>query len=213
MTFNAGDTCIQGVTTGNDMARIQSNITNGPEVTTNGVDAELTYDFGELMGGELSAGVNTTYVDKYEVDAFEFGGVTISPKYDAVGYANYDRNPGTISEWRALANINYRHGPINYRYELRYVDGVDDNRGGTFAVNQAGVTVPNNFGLQVDSFTSQNFIVGAELPWDIFASLSIINITDEDPPESRLELSYDPYIGDPLGRTWQILIRKTFSPN
>jgi outer membrane receptor protein involved in Fe transport len=42
-------------------------------------------------------------------------------------------------------------------------------------------------------------------------SLAIMNLTDEDPPDSRLQLSYDPYIGDPLGRTIQIGFTKTFS--
>ena len=49
VTFNLNDTCIQGVTTGTDIARILSNVTNGPKVETTGVDSEVTYDFGEVF--------------------------------------------------------------------------------------------------------------------------------------------------------------------
>jgi iron complex outermembrane receptor protein len=38
----------------------------------------------------------------------------------------------------------------------------------------------------------------------------VFNILDEDPSEARLELSYDPFIGNPLGRTYKIGIKKTF---
>ena len=39
---------------------------------------------------------------------------------------------------------------------------------------------------------------------------SIVNITDEDPPPAREELGYDPRIGSPLGRTFEVGIKKTF---
>ena len=144
------------------------------------------------------------------MDPFIFGGVLVTGGYDAVGFANYDRNPGTISQWRAIANINYARGPLNFRYEARYVQGVTDNRGGTFVQPAVGPAIPNNFGLHVDSFVSHNIIVGAELPWGIYSSLSVMNLTDEDPPEARLQLSYDPYISDPYGRTVQLLFKKEF---
>jgi iron complex outermembrane receptor protein len=211
VTFGNGNTCTQGVTVGNDISRIQSNTVNGSEVTTAGYDIELTYDFGEIIGGDLTTGISATYVDEYEQEAFAFGGVPISPQYEAVGFANYERNPGTISEIRAIGHINYRRGPLNVRYEARYVDGVEDDRGPGAATNAAGVSVPVTFGLDVDSFTAHNLVFGMDLPWETYVSLAIMNLTDEDPPDSRLQLSYDPYIGDPLGRTIQIGFTKTFS--
>ena len=95
----------------------------------------FSYDFGEVFEGALTTGVDATYVHEYEQSAFTYGGVFISPTYDAVGYTNYDRFPGTIPEWRAIGNINYKRGPFNFRYEVRYIDSVKDNR--------APISVPN----------------------------------------------------------------------
>ena len=41
-------------------------------------------------------------------------------------------------------------------------------------------------------------------------SLSIENATDEDPPFIQAQGSYDPWIGNPLGRTFEIGLRKEF---
>ena len=41
-------------------------------------------------------------------------------------------------------------------------------------------------------------------------SLSVENLTDEDPPFTVQQYSYDPFIGNPLGRTYEIGLRKTF---
>jgi hypothetical protein len=39
---------------------------------------------------------------------------------------------------------------------------------------------------------------------------SIVNIGDRKPPFARQELSYDPLVGSPLGRTFEIGVKKTF---
>jgi iron complex outermembrane receptor protein len=48
----------------------------------------------------------------------------------------------------------------------------------------------------------------AQLPQQLTLSAAIVNLTDEDPPFSRNELSYDPTTGSPLGRAVEIGIRK-----
>ena len=45
---------------------------------------------------------------------------------------------------------------------------------------------------------------------DLRLTATVQNITDEDPPESRQELGYDPRMGSPLGRTFEIGVKKTF---
>ena len=46
--------------------------------------------------------------------------------------------------------------------------------------------------------------------WDATVSASIENIADEMPPASRQEMGYDPRIGNPLGRTFQVGLTKRF---
>ncbi len=210
VVFDENNTCTQGVTTANQMQRIIAPVVNGSPVKTAGYDISLQYDFGDLTPGALTVGLDATYVDKYDQSAFSFGGVQILPAYDAVGFTNYERFPGTISEWRAIGNVNYAFGDFNLRYELRYVQGVDDDRAKPVVSDSAGNPVTINFGQHVDDFYSHNLYANWNGPWETMVSLSVVNLFDEDPSEARHQLSYDPYIGDPLGRRIELGLKWTF---
>ncbi|MEZ5558405.1 MAG: TonB-dependent receptor [Pseudomonadales bacterium] len=210
IVFDQNNTCIQGVTTANQMQRIIAPVVNGSDVKTTGYDISLQYDFGEVMDGELTVGLDATYVDSYDQKAFSFGGVQITPSYDAVGYANYERFPGTISDWRAIGNVNYHFGQFNARYEVRFVAGVDDERPQPTVIPAGGTTTTVTWGDKIDDYYSHNLYFNWDAPWDLNVSLSIVNLFDEDPPKARHQLGYDPYIGDPLGRTFELGLRWTY---
>jgi iron complex outermembrane recepter protein len=48
------------------------------------------------------------------------------------------------------------------------------------------------------------------LPWNSTFNLTVENLTDRDPSFARLELNYDPFTGDPIGRTFKFGIKKKF---
>ena len=178
------------------------------------MDISLSYDFGELIGtGQLTIGADATYVDKYEQSAFDFGGVRIFDAYDAVGFTNYERFPGTVSEWRALGYVNYNIEAWNFRWELRYVGGVDDERDNPFVYDANGDLVEITWGDKVKDYVSNNLYVNWNGPWETRVGLAVINLFDEDPPKARHQLGYDPYIGDPLGRTIEFRLTKAFTRN
>jgi len=225
ITFNNNNACTQGVTVGNDMARIRSDTTNGPEIKTDGVDVDVNYRFNDIWGGAtVDIGGNASYVLNYEQAAFVYGGVTVSGKYNAVGYTNYDRLPGTIPRWRGLFYAEYNRGIHNLRWSLNYVDGATDNRGPTTVQTGASsnCTVANakagtatncqltTLGLELGSFVSHDLTYRVLLPYDVTLTASVFNVLDEEPPKARLELSYDPFIGNPLGRSYKIGIKKKF---
>ncbi len=66
------------------------------------------------------------------------------------------------------------------------------------------------FGAEVDSFTTVDFTYRADLPWQTQLTLSAFNIFDQDPPAARLEPSYDPFIGSPIGRSFKIGLTTSF---
>ena len=39
---------------------------------------------------------------------------------------------------------------------------------------------------------------------------SVFNVLDTEPAQARIEMSYDPFIGNPLGRTFKVGVRKKF---
>lgn len=224
ITFNNNNACLQGATVGNDIARIRSDVTNGPTITTTGLDADVNYRFEDLLGGSLDVGANLSYVFDYKQAEFAFGGARVSPAYEAAGFANYDRLPGTIPDWRGQFYADYSRGPHNVRWTTNYIDGVTDNRGPTtvqtgpssncnVANAQAG-TATNcrlvTFGLKVKSFVSHDVTYRLALEDDLTLTASVFNVFDRDPSKARLEASYDPFIGSPLGRTYKVGIRKAF---
>ena len=224
ITFNNGNACIQGVTVGNDIARIRADTTNGPTIKTDGVDFDVTYRFDNLMGGSLDVGANVSYVLHFKQAAFVFGGVTVSPAYDAVGFTNYDRLPGTIPDWRGQFYGDYTYGEHNLRWTINYIDGATDNRGPTTVqtgastncnvANARAGTATNckltTFGLRVHSFITHDLTYRWAMKNDITLTASVLNVLDEDPSGARLELSYDPFVGNPLGRTIKVGAKKRF---
>ena len=224
VTFSNNNACVQGVTMGSDISRVRSDLVNGPELKTSGIDATLDYSYpGDVFGGRLSLHGTVSYVLEYEQDAFIVNGVTLTPSYEAVGFANYDRLPGTIPEWRGAFYAEYDNGPHNVRATINHIDGVTDNRGPT-VVNTGFSAVPCTvanaasttgcqlvtFGQEVDAFTTLDLTYRVFLPWDTTLTASILNITDEDPSASRIEYSYDPAIGNVYGRNFKIGLRKKF---
>ena len=160
----------------------------------------------------------------YKQAAFIFGGQTISVAYDAAGFTNYDRLPGTIPDWRGQFYADYTLGKQNLRWTINYVDGVTDNRGP--AVTQSGPSancsvanakagtatncVLTKRGLKLRSFIAHDLVYRINLWDDTTITASVLNVLDREPSKARLELSYDPFVGNPLGRTAKIGIKKTF---
>ena len=224
ITFNNNNACTQGVTVGNDIARVRSDTTNGPTVRTDGIDADVTYRFDDVLDGNVELGGNVSYILNYKQDAFAFGGITVSPAYQAAGFTNYDRLPGTIPKWRGLFYADYSRGPHNLRWTLNYVDSAKDNRGPTTVqtgpstncnvANALGGIATNclltSRGLKVRSFISHDVTYRLALPSDYTITATVFNVLDTEPSKARIELSYDPFIGNPLGRTFKVGLQKRF---
>lgn len=203
--FGNNNTCTQGVTTGNDIARVQAPYVNGPTTNVRGVDitADLRVPLG---GGTLNVGGNASLVLKYTIDAYALGNVPFSGAYDALGYANYDREPGTVSKWRANGFVNYAIGPFNARYTVTWVDGVEDNRyaSAAFQTTAVGTT---QFGRFVRDYVQQDIVVTYDLELggaEVQLNGGVINLFNRQPPGARLEYGYDPFIGNPIGRVFRV---------
>lgn len=194
-------------TIGLDISRIRRQTVNGPDSTISGIDLGLNYR-GEFGDVGLNVGINATHVLEYTFSDFEFEGLTFSQGYDAAGLANYDRAPGTVSRWRGNAFAALAMGPVTATYNLLHIDGVTDNR---CSATAPCATTPEfggtEFGRKIGSYTQHDLILTAEVSTgglDFQITAGVENIFDTDPPEARLEYSYDPFIGSALGRTFRL---------
>jgi iron complex outermembrane receptor protein len=64
--------------------------------------------------------------------------------------------------------------------------------------------VENKKGEVQDSTLTFDLSYNVNLPANVTLSLSVINLTDEDPSFARLDLNYDPFVGNPLGRYFKV---------
>ncbi len=212
ITFQGG-ACNQGVTTGFDISRVRTDWVNGPGIKTSGIDVAVDYNV-DVLGGKLNIGGQGSFVLDYTFEDFVFRGVLVQSGYQAKGFTNYFRDPLTISPFRGNAWINYNISGINARYQVRYVAGVTDDRCVGLTNCTATSFGPVNFGREVESFTQHDFHLQYDLPpiagVRTQLQFSVENFTDADPPASRLEPSYDPFIGNALGRVFRFGARVQF---
>jgi len=188
-----GDTC-----SADALIRTRVNVINGPEENISGLDGSLSYLFESVLGGDLLVGADGSYTLKYERDALLVAGVLIQDKDDYAGTRG-GAGTGSLPKLRGSAYVDYSAGNHGLRWTSRYIDGVTDVR----------ASVPDGF-REVGSFLTHDLVYRLQLPSDTTFTASVINLTDRDPPLVRLDLSYDPFIGNPLGRYFKIAAIKQF---
>ena len=193
---------------------------NGPETRTSGLDLLAQFDF-DTLGGNLEFGGSVSYITKYEVAALVINGVTFSSALDAVGYANFGNSLAyPLPQWKSEAYAEFSRDIHNLRWTVRYIDAYEDQRTTNFRVTTANTqvtpapTVDVNTltlaGKKIDAQIQHDLAYRVSLPGDLTVSLAIQNVFNADPSFARTELSYDPLTGNPLGRTYQMSLRKRF---
>jgi iron complex outermembrane receptor protein len=196
------------------IARLKTNYINGAAVKNSGLDFSVDYRFDKVLGGELAVGGSATYIQEYKVGATTVEGVVVEQPFDAVGKLNYQTTVVPIPQWKGDVYAEWSMGPHNLRATVHYIDSYADQRTAPFATNAykdttgAGVTVAA--GKQIDAQILTDLAYRVFLPWDTTLTVAITNLFDKDPSYARLDLGYDPFTGDPLGRTYKLGIRKKF---
>jgi outer membrane receptor protein involved in Fe transport len=221
VTFNGG-ACVQGVTTADDFSNVRTAYGNGPGQHTAGFDIQMDYSM-PLGPGEFRFSTTITKVEKFEFSETVLDGVVLDPGDDRLGTLNFATIANAAPELRANVNFNYSWDAHNLRLVFNHIDGVVDERyvAADGTVNEAslipsglpiggtGTLPPSYYGVFGDDWLSTDLHYVWDWEWATI-NFSIVNIADENPPESRQEMGYDPRIGNPLGRTFEIGIRKTF---
>ena len=111
--------------------------------------------------------------------------------------------------WKGSAYLDFNVGEHNLRWTTRYIDEMDDTRVGQALTTYAGIRAGDP-GSTIDSFVVHDLNYRVFLPWQTALTASINNVFNEDPPFARLDLSYDPFTGSPIGRVVKVGFTKTF---
>jgi len=195
ITFNAG--CTVGMSAVGTFASIRTDFGNGPGQKTTGFDLQSSYHM-PFWNGDLTLGLDATYLTKLETGATTLDGVTIVPTKDRLGHLNFATVAFAAPKLRANFSANYAMGPHNFRLGVDYVSKVNDERPGV------------QYGENGEAWITADFTYRLVLKDDWTFTATVQNIFDRDPPPAQEELGYDPRLGDPLGRTFEIGVKKTF---
>ncbi len=175
--------------------RIVVNWINGQDIDTSGIDLSLKYDFAEAFGGSFSLGFDGTYLLEYErADQLDISGtVTLAQGGDLAGFLNYNQGPSFTSkpEIQASASLTFENDDHYAGLILRHVGSYDDTGAPADLAHLATIDSQTTF--------DGHYVFGGLEGWKM--SLSIVNIADEDPPEARGDLAYDPFTHNAFGRT------------
>ncbi|MEQ9505356.1 MAG: TonB-dependent receptor [Hyphomonas sp.] len=189
----------------NTIARIRTGVVNGPDIQTSGLDLRInnTWD-GLIGGGDLTLGLDGTYVIEYEVDAYIVEGVSIGGG-DYAGQFNRSNFTRSLPQLKANIFGNLALGDHNIRGVVRYINSYDDERG-TPSLTGAFTGGPS----KIDSQTTLDLFYNWQAPFDFDLGLSVVNVFDQDPPAAYFDTAYDPYTHNPFGRTFKISVTKRF---
>ena len=195
ITFNVP--CSVGMSGVGTFSAVSTRFGNGPGQTTNGFDLQTLYDL-PLAGGDLTLGLNATRITELRTGPTSLDGVVVSTGDDRLGMLNFATFAQAAPEWRANFDTNYRFDRHNVRVGVNYVSAVKDERPGVQygETGEDWITVDLSYRLLLDDGLS--------------ISATVANALDRDPPAAQEEFGYDPWTANPLGRTAEIGVRKTF---
>lgn len=195
ITFNTG--CAVGMSGVGTFSAVSTRYGNGPGQTTKGFDIQANY--GLPVGpGDLDVNLTATRVTKLETGPTTLDGVTISTGDDRLGTLNFATFAQAAPKWRANLGINYGLGRQNFRLGVNFVSAVKDERAGV------------QYGEDGENWVTTDFTYRLELDGDLALTATVANMFDRDPPPAQEEFGYDPWTGNPLGRTFEVGIKKTF---
>jgi iron complex outermembrane receptor protein len=145
----------------------------------------------------------------------EVEGITVGQPFSAVGFLNFQTIATPLPELKFEAYANASTENINARLTARYIGEYEDQRTALFTAPNPNFPTPGIIlpqGQTIKSQVTYDSTIVWSLPAQTTVSFSVENILDTKPPFARLELNYDPFTGDAVGRTFKIGINKRFGP-
>lgn len=195
ITFNNG--CTVGMSGVGTFSAVSTRYGNGPGQTTKGFDFQGSYAL-PLGPGDLDINVTATRVTELKTGPTTLDGVTISTGDDRLGTLNFATFAQAAPKWRANLGVNYALGQQNFRLGVNFVSAVKDERAGV------------QYGEDGENWITTDFTYRLQLAGDMALTATVANIFDRDPPPAQEEFGYDPWTGNPLGRTFEIGFKKAF---
>ncbi|MDK1024716.1 MAG: TonB-dependent receptor, partial [Gammaproteobacteria bacterium] len=188
-------------TTAAAVQRIERNWINGSDIDTSGIDLFAEYSF-DAFGGEASIGVEGTFTFEFESDALVLdAGIEVAPAQDYVGRLNDINSFTPLPELKGNIFATWNRGIHSVKYALRYVDEYEDQ--------DASLVGDLAHLATIDDQVTHDIHYNVNVMEGLRVSLSVFNVTDEDPPLAALDLNYDPLTHNAFGRMFKLGVTYT----
>ncbi len=143
-----------------------------------GADFSLTYRLPDTAWGNFSAGLNGTYVIRYDInpDTTDASTVTIhnAGKY-TYAYGNFPR-------WRALGTLNWNLGDWSASWRVRYIGRTEIGSADTRQSLSADADQPAVV-RDIGAYVYHSVQVGYQVkPWNTRFEVGVDNLADRQPP-------------------------------
>ena len=148
--------------------------------------------------GDLTLGLTATKVLKLLTGPTSLDGVVVSTGDNRLGTLNFATVAAAAPDLRANFSLNYAYMTNNFRVGVNYVSAVTDERAGT------------QYGENGATYVTVDLTYRRELANGIALTATVANLLDRAPPPAQEELGYDPRLGGPLGRTFEVGLKKAF---
>lgn len=168
---------------------------NSSDVETSGIDFLVQYAHEFTDRFRASVGATGTWVRTYDISDLLAEGIVVQPGFDAVGKLNYQTSAFPVSNLRFQAWIDGAWRNHELRLMGNFINGYEDQRPPVY---------------RIPSFYTLDLSYNLNLPRDLVINFSVFNLLDKEPGFARLDLNYDPFTANPLGRQFSVGVRKTF---
>ena len=206
---------------GTSVLRIDVNNVNGPATKTSGLDFRASYDWSDFLidGADWQIGGEATYLLAYKRGDFVLNttSVVFQPALDRAGTHDLLGAFFSYPATRANAWLSVSKGPISARWQTRFTEGTKPafaTAGFYNTVANPAATTTGGRDLvslgKSGNFWQHDLNLRWETPWDAVITASIQNLLDKDPPYLVSNLNYDYTNGNPLGRVFEIGVKKKF---
>jgi iron complex outermembrane recepter protein len=208
-----------GVCSAANVLRVDVNNVNGPGTKTSGFDFRAQYDWEDFLldGASWSVGAEATYLIEYKRGAFTLNGapqIEFAPAEDRAGLHDLTGQFFSYPELRANGWLSINQGPLTARWQVRYTEGTSPAFGTTLFITVPDPSAPFGRSLvatgKSKDYWQHDLILRWQAPWEALVTFSIQNVFDKDPPYAASQYNYDYTNGNPLGRVFEIGVKKQF---
>ena len=174
-----------------DLQIISSGALNTGKVETDGIDANLSYQWETSLGAFLLSG-QLNYIREFKVSGFPGG----QPDFDAAGFTNNDPNKRltqSMPDLKGNLGLSFLRDRHAARMNMRFIGEYEDN-----------ASVNNRIGDgDIDAYYAFDLNYSYSMPLkdsELVFSLGAIDLFDEDLPELKNANGTDLLVFDPRGR-------------